>query len=395
MRVYAPVTGTEITCSPKVFDKSQIREDISEGLSLNIPTIKLDGNYYDLSTKERDYFVTSVGNRIDENVNFMYLPNWPTRIEIHGEEVIEPVGLQEGLAMLGFCYVPYHFVYDINFPVMVQFYDDDELFQFPISVIIQKNRPRVRLSSLKGSSIESPVCEYKNQEISVYTYDYDLSPVEAQIQFKCLNQVCQIGETELVGSEGFLEAKFPSCLNGFITAKAEGYATAKHQISTTEEIMANILMKKKYTMNLDLGNVDKALVSFVGEEYSTTVVYPEMSDVDLVEDYYNISVYVYNKAGFFIPEFEQRKCVDVPESGLGGLFGVEKEKCFDIELPEMEVEFAVVGGGKAQEYILEDVLKNSNEININVPLFGIPSSLEELQENHLLVEDERVYISYD
>ena len=38
----------------------------------------------------------------------------------------EPVGNQEGMGMLGFCYVAYHFVYDLAYPVLVQVYYEDE-----------------------------------------------------------------------------------------------------------------------------------------------------------------------------------------------------------------------------------------------------------------------------
>jgi hypothetical protein len=116
MRLYAPVTGVELSCVPKIFVDEEIREDIVGGLSVNIPTIKLKGSYYEVSSPKRNYFVENVNFRVDENVNFMYSPSWPTRIEIHGDRVANPVGLQQGMGILGFCYVPYHLIYDINFP---------------------------------------------------------------------------------------------------------------------------------------------------------------------------------------------------------------------------------------------------------------------------------------
>jgi hypothetical protein len=395
MRLYAPVDGTEIGCTPKIFVESEIREDIIGGLASNIPSVKLDGSYYDLSGNDREYFVEESGLDIDENMNFMYLQDWPTRVEIYGDMVAKPVGMQEGMGILGFCYVPYHFIYDIDFPVLVQFYDDNELFQFPIGVVISKNQPREALPTTTGTFIESRVCEFKNQEVEIRTYDVNLIPVEARLQFKCLDSLCEIGETKIIDSDAYLNGELPQCVNGFILATADGYADAKYQISTNEESLANIVLSKKYNLSLDLGSVDKALVSFVGEDYSATVLYPDMKSLELVEGYYNVSVYVYDNSSLKFPATSRRECVDVPESGLAGMFGVETEKCYDINMPEMDIDFAVVGGGMTREYLTSEDLINARELNINVPLFGLPVSLEELQANHARVEDEVVYLTFE
>ena len=120
----------------RVFVEEDIKDVIVEGIAANIPMLKLEGSYYELASAEESYFVSDIGRKIDENVNFMYSPSWPTSIEIYGDMVAKPVGLQEGMGMMGFCYVPYHFVYDINFPVLIQFWDEKELFQFPVAVVL-------------------------------------------------------------------------------------------------------------------------------------------------------------------------------------------------------------------------------------------------------------------
>jgi hypothetical protein len=406
MRLYAPVTGTEIGCTPKIFVDEEIKEDIIGGLVSNIMSLKLEGNYYDLSSKGRDYFVTDVGLKIDENVNFLYSPDWPTRIEIYGDRVAKPVGLQAGMGIMGFCYVPYHLIYDINFPVLIQFYDSQEIFQFPVAVVIAKNQAREAMPTMMGESIESKVCEFKNQEVDIYTYDIDLNPVEARIQFKCLDAVCEIGETKIediappgvpqdVGGYAILKGKLPQCVNGFIIASAEGYADEKYQISTNEESIADIVLSKKYNLSLDLGDVDKALVNFVSDDYSVTALYPETKFVELIEADYGVSVYVYDNSSLVFPATSRKECVDIPESGLAGLFGGEAEKCYEINMPEMNIDFAVVGGGKTREYMTSEDLENANELNINVPLFGLPQSLEELQASHMRIDDEVVYLEFE
>jgi len=395
MRLYAPVTGTELSCAPKIFNEVEIRENILEGLSQNIPTIKLGNDYYDLSSQERSYFVAGENLDVDENVNFMYSNSWPTKVEILGDSVAEPVGLQEGLGILGFCYVPYHLVYDISFPVMVQFFDDDELFQFPVAVVISQNQPRTAFASNVGVSIESPVCQYKNQNVEVYTFDNELNPVESTISFKCLDSTCDIGSTKVLGSDAVLETALPSCVNGFIIAQAEGYAEAKHQISSTTESVANIVLNKKYSIDLDLGDVSQAIVVFSSEDYGVTALYPETKTVELVEGEYEVSVQVFDDTSLVFPAVNTQKCVDVPADGLSGFLGAETEECYDIEFPETKVDFAIVGGGKTTEYIAESQLRDYTELNINVPLFGVPQSLDEMQENYVKAEDEIIYLDFE
>ena len=397
MRLYAPVDGVELSCAPRFFVDEEIRSDLYAGLEANMNAIKLKGNYYNLASKDNEYFVRDVGFGVDESVNVMYDSSWPTKIEIYGDRVAKPVGTQPGLAALGFCYVPYHLVYDISFPVMIQFYDSENFFQFPISVIIDNSQPReALLPTNNGVSLDSEVCRYENSEIVVNTYDSELEPVEARIQFKCLDSVCEIGETVSDGDSAVFEGSVPQCVNGFVIASANGYANGKFQISTNSESVANIVLRKEYEVGLDLGDIgDKtALVSFVGRDYSSSVMYPEMSEVNLVEGEYNVSVYVYEDSTLVLEGYSEKMCVDVPVSGVGGLIGLEEEKCYDVNVPGMEIDMAVVGGGYATEYIAESSLADSVELNVNVPLFGTPKTLDELQESYVKIEASTVYLEF-
>jgi len=393
LRLYAPVTGVELSCSPKVFIEEDIKQDLVEGLVGNVGALKLKGNYYGLSNNENKYFVTDIGKNIDENVNFIYSTSFPMRIEIYGDTIAEPVGLQQGLGMMGFCYVPYHLIYDINFPVLVQFYDGKEIFQFPVAVILDKNQARDVLPSLAGESIESEVCKYKEQLVDINTYNMDLEPVEARIKFKCLEDSCNIGETEISGDDAFLEGYFPKCVNGFIIASAEGYADAKYMISTNRESHADILMNKLY--HIDIGfesDVESALVSFDSEDYSTTVYYPDFNGVEIIEGHYNLTLYVYDNSTLKMPETSTKQCVNVPKSGIAGFIGMEEERCFDITIPEQELHRVVVGGGKTSDYFTENQLKDAGKILISYELFSKPTNLDEVQNNYMEVDSAHIDI---
>ena len=394
MRLNAPVTGAELSCSPLVFVDSKIQENISRALESNIASIKLSGNYYSVRSKDREYFVADPGFDTSTEVSFLYDRNWPTKIEIEGDRVVKPVGLQKGLGLLGFCYVPYHLVYDIFFPVLVQLREGDELFQFPVVAVISKNQAREPVFS--DSSLESGVdaCEYKMNDLEVRSYDINLNPVPARISYRCLQDTCELGSTEDVGGIAVLETKAPSCVGGSLVASADGYADSKIDFSSNEEDSADIILRKKYKLSLGL-DVNSAVVSFDSPDYSSTVLYPEQDSIELVEGNYNVSVLVYDRSGLKFPASKKRECVSVPEKGLSGIFGAKREKCYTIDVPETEIGFALVGGGKTSEYVTEEMLSNSEKINIDVLVFDIPESLRDLQKNYALVEDARVYLDYE
>lgn len=395
LNLYAPVTGVDLSCTPKVFVDELIVQNLTDALVANIGALKLEGNYYDLAKAENDYFVTDIGRSVNENVNFIYNANWPTRVEIYGDRVVEPVGMQEGLGVLGFCYVPYHLVYDVNFPVLIQFWNEEELFQFPIAVVIHRNQAREALEGEAGVSIESPVCEYPNQEVRVATYDANLNPVEAQIRFRCLSSECTIGGTVSTGGEAVLDALMPRCVNGFVAASAEGYATSKAMISTNEEDYVDVIMNKIYEVPVSLSSENnQALVSFKSDDYSATIMYPDQKEIGLIEGYYNVTVYVYSDSSLTFPAVSDRKCFMVPKPGVAGMLGLEEEKCVDIDLPEYDVDFALIGGGHQVEYVTEGQLASASKVDMVVPLVGVPTSINDLQNNYIEIEESKLVVSF-
>lgn len=382
MRLYAPVTGVELSCAPKAFNEVQVKNDLINGLESNLAYLKLKGNYYDLFSADNNYFVIDIGENVDEQVNFIYSRNWPTRIDMEGEKVVQPLGNQQGVGLLGLCFVPYHFVYDINFPVLIQFYDDKEIFQFGMVGIIDNSRALENSVSLNDVQA-SQICQNANQNISISTYDFNLDPVEANLRFSCLGDSCDLGSTKTLGAKSSLISQVPQCVNGIIYAESTGYASTNYIISTNRETSADILMKRIYDVPVDLGNVERASVVFSSEDYSSVLDYPASNIAQIVEGDYNITVYVYKNTTINFPEVKDRKCLSVPSNSIGGLVGETEESCFDIDIPAQIVDTALVGGGRAQYYFTEDQFENSNKLNINVPLFDAPQSLDDLQDNYI------------
>lgn len=399
----APTTGTELTCSPKIWIAENISSNIKDALQRNIMTLKVKGNYYTLAEKQNAYFVYDLGKDVNEQVGFFYSPKFPTKIEISPEEnglmKAMPVGMQENLGILGLCYVPYHFVYSVSYPVLVQIMDENELFQFSTVVIIDKNMPRnAEIEEQPFEEFEQKLCmdERKIETVSVSTHDINQNPVESEISFKCMNAVCGIGSTE----NGELTGKFPQCTNGFVIASAENYAPAKQQISTNGPASIDFTLNRFYELDVDLGGIEelnedeKVFISFSSDDYSTSLIYPGQDTVKLADGVYDVKATLFRQGSIKFEGATKEECIKVPASGIAGIFGVEKEECYDIELPEQNIPEVIAGGGKTKSAISESELESSKSIEIIIPEFNAPSDISELQSIYALVEtsDIEVYL---
>jgi hypothetical protein len=389
--LYAPTTDSEISCSPKIW----LLENVSQELKA-----AFENNFLFLSPNARQkYFVLDVST--DEDVRFLYNKEWPTKIYApsdNGMLVAKPLGTQQGLGVLGFCFLPYHFVYDINFPILVQIYDEKEFFQFPVNVIVRGNRPRQALEGTAVEIKEESACRYKNTLGTVATYDSSLNPIEADIQFKCFSETCNVGGTKISGDEAELQALFPQCVNGIVIASKEGYVNAEEIVSSNQEFEADLILDKLYRLNVNLkisgaARGVSALVYFESGKNSQAVYWPEQKTVELSEGFYNVSVQVYSNSSITLPETKTHKCVEVPEPGLLGLFGKTNEKCFDMTIPEQKIQNAIIGGGKTEEYFIASQLQSSSIVEINVPETQAPKSIEDIQK--IYDEIERAKISVE
>ncbi len=399
LRLYAPVDQVEISCAPKVWVFNDIKNDLLSALEANTQALKVQGNYYTLNNKQRDYFVLK-DLKSDDAVQFLYSRNWPTKIEVnpssHGILMSEPVGQEAGLGVLGFCYLPYHFVYDLQYPVMIQLFSGQEIFQFPVVVIIDKNRPRQGLPGDAVSDVEPALCKQNAQEITVRTYDTRLNPVQANIAFTCLNVKCDLAQTRIEGKDAVLKTLAPQCVNGFLVARADGYAPQKYQISTNTESAANIVLDKLYTLNVSLSVDGKesdafALVYFSGAQ-SFTLAYPQQTSVSLSEGSYNISVFMYKNSSISLGAYTDTKCTKIPKKGILGFFGGEDEQCFDVNIPAQTVSNVVSGGGKATYYFVESELENSTNLKLGVLSLPTPKSVEDLAQSYTLLEFQNINV---
>ena len=384
LRLYAPVDGVEITCSPMTWNADDIFGELEQAIEAN--TLALRN-----SRKEKDYF--GINLPVEEEVRFVNSGNWTRTFEVLPSDesllLANPVGNQPGLGVLGFCYVNYHFVYNIKYPVLIQIIDGDEIFQFPMAVIIQGNNPRESLD-VEGFERESiGLCENKVIPINVNVYDRNSNNVEADIYYECFGERCRIGKGHS------LEENFPQCVNGFVLAKADGYADSKNLFTSNEGGSISIYMDKVYELpvilNLD-GSLynEEATISFNSEESSNVISYPEQKQIKLSEGFYEVNVRIYKDSSIEFGETAVEQCIEIPI----GFFGLTKKKCFDIQVPSQVFSGALAGGGSQDYYISEEELNSAKSVEINVEGLPTPTTLEQIQDNYILFEEKGVEINF-
>lgn len=391
LRTYAPVDGVSISCAPAIWKTQEVVSDIRGALAENIASLRFGTS--------GDYF--SVDSSTTVPVRALYDADWPSVIEVTPADaslmIAEPVGNQPGLGVMGFCYVPYHFVYDVRFPVLFQLYDGETLFQFPVVVIIDNNLPRAALTSDFSEGLETNVCAFATNEVTIATYDSDLNALPARVSYQCFDNQCSVGESVLTEEGALLDALLPSCVNGYLRAEAEGYASVEKVFSSTSENYVELILSPLYDVQLEVivGGIPfngTAIVQFSSGDVVASAAYPETRSVSLTEGLYNVSVYAYGTSGITIPASTSTECRNIPKPGLAGFFGGTSEECFEITIPESKIEQALAGGGRSTVYLFEHELQNGR-LRLSVDSFGIPNSLEDVQYGYEALQSSSVEVS--
>ena len=404
LRLYAPVDGVEIQCSPLVWDAESVFSDLENALETNTVALSSGGRFQN----KNKYFNLDLD--IENNARFLNSQDWEHSFEVVPSEgdmlISESVGNNPALGALGFCYNAYHFVYDMKYPVLVQVYDSEspyegESFQFPVGVVIKGNNPR---ESLNGSAVdvEAPeVCQYKNTNMTIGTYDREGNPVDSRLKIDCLNTQCNLGQT---GEDGIIDTQVPQCANGQLIANSEGFKTEETQYSTVQGGSVDLFLSQIKELDLevlaggegiseDSEEFSRVMVSFDSEEHSQTLVYPDEKSISLAEGQYSVEVFIYGNASLSLDQANatEEYCLDVSDSIAGSV--IPGQKCFEVNSPEMINSNALMGGGSTDYYVSNDQLENSEKITLGVDEFEKPDSLGQLQENYNLIETKQPEIT--
>jgi len=388
LRLYAPVDGFEVSCSPKIWNIYTIYSDLKEALELNIQLISSENK--NPKSENGKYFYRDF--KTQSKVNFLTLQDWPIFLEVNPSEgnllIANPIGNTPELSILGFCFIPYHFVYSLNYPILVQLSKEGETFQFPIVIYINKNKPKTALTEdVNSSSID--ICSNKVTPITAKVYDNKGNLIPFDINFECINENCYIGNSS-TGNSTFL---FPECVNGVVTISSNNFLDSKIILDNTlqeSELESYLIPTYSLGVQVFLDNKiinEEALISFSTDDISKTLFYPNEKRINLSEGIYNISIKVYKPSSINVPETETEICTPI-KSGIKGLLGISENSCSKIKIPSQFMSNVPIAGGSINNYyISEDQLKNTNDIQISVESLKTPTDLLSVEQNILSVDE--------
>ncbi len=389
LNLYAPVDGFDLSCSPETWNANTIFSTLKNATQDNLMSIKNNG-------PSNDYFALHLP--IDSSVRIINSASWPSTYEVEPGNspimVANPVGNQQGLGILGFCYVPYHFVYNMRYPVLVQLTRNNENFQFPLSIDIESNVPAG--TNITGSSSSSnltvDLCNGPYSNVTLNLVGSDGNPVNGNVTYNCFDSSCNLGETV----NGTLTAPFPQCVNGNIVVNSQGYEENSQIFTSLNGGSITTMMNKIYqkTVFLNMTNSkpdDQAIITFSSNtSQSQTIMYPGQNQVNLSSGNYNIQVYIFdNSSNLSFNATTIQTCVNAP-SGVLGIFGITSQQCSSTSIPAQNISSVLVGGGNANLFLSENDLQKNNKIEIDTKLFNTPTSLQELQIAYTLVEGQSI-----
>ena len=417
-----PFTGTDLSCSEKTWIKSDVGLKLKNILFENIAAMKIKGTNYELNDESLKYLEFDPLSTKDSTVtaNLMYIPDWPTFIEINPSEgnilrsdpVSKKTGGLAGLVSSFFCLNTYRFVYDIKYPVMITLTDADGFsFQFATQVIIDNNQPKEnRLEFLEVPETENPICNFPQKEVTIFTAtldkNEDIVPLEeVSLSYKCFPASCPLGESELnPKGEPELRTLVPLCFNGVIEGSKEGYKQVQKIFYSSNDPDAPpfvlVVLEPVYRKNVVVNVIDEE-TGAVREPYETeqisfqflstqtnfqsSYIYPEeeINTIELIPVQYTFNSYIIREASTYkitFPKQTIETCIDTRDFGLFGFFN-QKQVCNSVETEPVEFDTVLTGGAVNVEHeFTREELARDAPLKLYVLSSSIPSGQEDFQK---------------
>ncbi|MEK6940835.1 MAG: hypothetical protein AABW49_02965 [Nanoarchaeota archaeon] len=407
-----PYSGIDLECSPKVWLQEKVFGDLKKILSTNIAHLVVKGSNYKSSRDKKYFEVDDIKVSSDSTVQFLFSEGWPLLIDVNpDEQVLKGESYNDNL--LGrfitqfFCLNYYNFVYDLKYPILISITDEktEYLFQYATQVIIQKNQPReskITINYLDGKV--SPVCDHYVTPLTINVQGYStegslVSLDNAEISLQCVGTSCELGSTTL----GKFNGNAPQCVNANVVVTHENYQQENIILTTVEEQTLTVLLEPKKELMLDLRLIraeeggtrgllkdEFALVQFIHEnnEYATSVIYPEQRSVTLIPGRYEVrTVIMMSGRPITLQGDTIKECIDVPETGVLGFFGLTKKKCTEINLDGATFDAITAGGANFGFELSRDQLINNEQITLFSVRNTEPRSILELQEMYKTIQE--------
>ncbi len=417
-----PFSGVDLSCSEKTWFKPEVIAKLKNILFENTAAITVKGT----NAKTKDslkylQFDALENSRNNIDINFMYIPNWPTVVEINPSEgnILRnnPIGKRSGGGVQAIvssfvCIGDHRFVYDIKYPVLVTIRDSSGLiFQFATEVIIDNNKPRVnRQEILDLPDVDNEICKYPQRDLIIGTGTFSdnselKSLSDVDLSFKCFPANCDLG-TSRSDQKGrpVLITKVPLCVNGVVEGRKENYFPGKAFFSSNEEEDNQVLitLEPKYKKKVKVFVIDKE-TGDVREPYDTEQIgfqfihktltfttsynYPEDEEVELLVGDYKINSYLIRNSTWPITTKKEtiENCIDTRAAGLMSFFKKETH-CEKMEIEPMELDYAMTGGAIFENTFERRELASDGELNLYILSDPVPSDLDAMQRVQLALE---------
>ncbi len=417
-----PYSGLELSCNERIWYKQDIELKLKNIIFENTAAISVKDTSADtLKNLEYLQFDALKKPRKDVDVNFMYIPDWPTLIDINPSEgnilknnqASKKIGSGASSLLSSFvCISEHRFVYDIKYPVLITLRDSktDLTFQFATEVIIDNNQPRkYDIPYNDIPEINNEICKYAKKEATIYTGTFDensdLIPLkDVTLTYKCTPAACPLGKSEKTGDEPKLNTKLPLCVNGVIEGIKEGYYPGKTIYSSNQNINQNLIvaLEPLYKKKVEIKIIDKKdgkirepydseQISFQFDhqkvQYSTAYnTFLENKNIELLAGEYSITAYVIRNSTWPITTEKQEieNCVDTRELGIFSLFK-KKTHCEKIEIPSMSLNYVITGGEVFNHNFTRNDLTQNGDLTLYVLADPIPGDMEAMQNIQLSI----------
>lgn len=413
-----PFSGVDFECSPKSWTKTDVYNDLKNIMASNLPAIRIKGTTFTKGVSAKSFVIDALKKKHTLTSLFAYNPSWPLLMEVVGEdgEILrgDPFTSENEASQFLlplFCLNDYHFVYNLKFPVVIALEKENTVFQFATLAIVQNNQPRENRANIGLFDVETPICDYPSKKLKVVAEGYRPNSVVsslagASISMKCLNQVCNIGTTQLEGSTFSLTKPVPSCFNGLMIAEKEGFHRAEKLVSTNQnleevvvtleplhEVVIDVLVDDEGSLREPYAS-EQVLFTFTNKEqkYATSVIYPSQKNVKLVAGSYEVSssITIESSQGFKLKKKDIEVCNDVPKKGVLGLAGLTKKECTTHTIDATTINQIPVGGSSVDWFVNRESLLAATEVTLYALRGPTPQSIDEITKVYEVMREKEV-----
>ncbi len=402
-----PYSGIDMDCTPRAWLRTKMIMDLKKILALNIPTLKVAKTDYVLRTKLDEILVHDAikGSEKDMSVRFMFSENWPMLIDVIGEDGAvlrgQPLTSENEASKFLlplFCLNDYHFVYDIQYPIVVQLSKDDYMFQYGIMSVIDNNQPKKNTVIVPQFSEGPTVCDRADTEVRVVASGIasDGTPVpmkDVDVSLQCVFEECSLGTTRDEVGGAALVTFVPSCLGGQLVGSKPGYHQGRSTVDTMDGGIISVALEPYHSLPVDVYiqdgtqtrvpyDTETVFFQFQNEDkdYFTSYMYPSDAPLQLIAGSYTVdaTLLVETDQGFHFDKQTIEICVDAPKKGIGGFAGMTEKECSQQVIEPMDLDTVLVGGGSYGWSVAQSILATSNKIVLYAKRGPTPTTLTAL-----------------